>query len=248
MVRCVIRPEQLQRGLVTLDARQTKHVVTVLRLRPGDDLVMVPEGGDPMVARLEPSRGSRITARVVRPAPRPPPEPWAVTLAAAVPKRPGAFDQIVDQATQVGVAAIIPMTTARSVVRPVTPQESARHRRWGSLAREAAQQSGRATVPRVAPITPLADVLAQASEYDRLLMPTVGAQDDSVIQWLHPPVPRRLAILIGPEGDFTPDEIAHSARAGVMPISLGHNVLRCESAALAVLAVVLHTLRQLEGK
>lgn len=245
LLRCVVRPEQIHRGVVALDARQTKHVVTVLRLRAGDELVVVPGAQAPQVARLEVVRGSRVTARVVGPAPAPPAERWRITLAAAVPRHPAAFDQMIDQATQIGAAAIIPMTTARSVARPASAPGDARHRRWEHLAAAAAEQSGRAAVPRIAPVTPLAEVLASAAAYDRILLPTVGATSASVADWLHSPIPQRLLVLIGPEGDFTPEEVAEAARQEALPISLGYQVLRCETAALVVLTVLVQTLRNL---
>lgn len=240
MVRCVVRPEQLEGERVALDARQTKHVVTVLRLGAGDELVLVPGDRPPVIARLESVSGARAAVRVLGPAPRPPDESWTITLAAAVPRHPAAFDQMIDQATQLGASTIIPMVSARSVARP---HEGTRHQRWVRLAEAAAQQSGRATIPRVAPVTPLADVLADAASYDRILLPTVGATSSAVAEWLRPPTPRRLLVLIGPEGDFAPDEIAAAERAGAMPISLGHHVLRCEAATVAILAVLVQALR-----
>ena len=243
MVRCVVRPEQIRQGTVTLDLHQTKHLAAVLRLGAGDEFVIVPGDGAPQVARLEAARGSRATALLLRPAPLPPPEPWSVTLAAAVPRHPAAFDQIVDQATQIGMATLIPMVTARSVARMDPSKGSPRHARWTQLAEHAAAQSGRATIPRLtAPMTWPA-VLALRTDYDRLLLPTVGVPWRSVEEWVSPPSARRFLLLVGPEGDFTPEEIREATDAGAVQISLGYNVLRCETATLVVLTLLLNALR-----
>lgn len=248
MVRCVVRPEQVRQGVVTLDPRQTKHVATVLRLRAGDEFVIMTGAGAPQVAQLETVRGSRASARLLRPAPTPPPEPWVVSLAAAVPRHPAAFDQIVDQAVQVGAARILPMVTARSVARVEPARAATRHRRWRHLAEAAAEQSGRATIPTVELPATLPEILAQRAQYDRLLIPTVGAPWTPVADWLRPPIPRRVLLLVGPEGDFTPEEIQQASAAGAIPISLGDSVLRCETASTVALALLTHTLRCLAEK
>lgn len=243
MVRCVVRPEQVRHGVVTFDPRQTKHVATVLRLRAGEDLIVVTGESPPQVARLDAVTRSRATARLLGAAPPPPPEPWSVTLAAAVPRHSGAFDQIVDQATQIGVSTIIPMMTARSVARMEPSRGSARHARWTQLAEAAAAQSGRATIPRLTAPMGWPAVLALRTDYDRVLMPTVGAPWRPVEAWVAPPSIQRFLLLVGPEGDFTSEEICEAAAVGAVQISLGHNVLRCETATTVALTLLLGALR-----
>lgn len=179
----------------------------------------------------------------MEPASLPPPDPWAITLAAAMPRHPGIFDHIVNQATQLGVAAIVPLVTARSVVRLEAARADARHRRWTQLAIAAAQQSGRGTVPAIAPVTMFAEALRQHPAFDRLLVPTLGADLPSLASVLGPPVPHRILLLIGPEGDFTSEEVAQASGVGAHPISLGPWVLRCETAVVAALAMLQDTLR-----
>ena len=242
MVRCVVNPQQCVGDRVTLDAKQTKHLTTVLRLRPGDEFLVASGAGEAQVAVLEAvSRGS-ATARRLRPVPVPPPEPWQVTLAAAVPRHPGAFDQIVDQATQLGVAAIVPLMTARTVVRPDMARLAARHRRWTRLAVEAAQQSGRPTIPRIESPTTLDEVLARRGAFDCMVMPAVvfGAPD---LSREISGAPRRVLLAIGPEGDFTPDEVLRATTCHAHIVSLGPTILRCETAVVAALAVLFQALR-----
>lgn len=244
MIRCLVRPEQVQRGVVWLDARQAKHLVTVLRLRVGEEFLVIAEGRMAHVAVLEEARDRRASARLVRPAALPAPEPWVVTLAIAIPRRPGAFDQIVDQATQVGVATMVPMITARSVVTLAGPRAANRQRRWQRLAVAAAEQSGRDAAPTVAPVTPLADLLAPSAvgQFDQMLLPTVGA-DRPLTEVARQASARRFLILVGPEGDLTAQEQARAQAAGACPVSLGPWVLRCETAAVAALAMLLQVLR-----
>ncbi len=153
-----------------------------------------------------------------------------------------------DQAAQIGAACIIPMITARSVTRVEPARGTVRHRRWRHLAEAAAEQSGRATIPTVELPRTFSEVLARRADYDRLLIPTVGAPWMPVTDWLRPPIPRRILLLVGPEGDFTPEEIQQASDAGAVQISLGDNVLRCETAVPVVLALLTHTLRCLPRK
>ena len=242
MVRCVVSPQQRIGDRITLDAKQTKHLTTVLRLQPGDEFMVASGEGEAQVAVLEVvSRGS-ATARCVRPVPIPPSEPWQVTLAAAIPRHPGAFDQIIDQSTQMGVTAIVPLVTARTVVRPDSARLTSRQRRWTQLAVAAAQQSGRSMIPRIESPTTLDEILARRGVFDCIVMPAVvfGAPDLSKAIFESP---RRVLLVIGPEGDFTPNEVLRATACRAHIVSLGPTILRCETAVVAALAVIFQALR-----
>lgn len=244
MIRCVVRREQCRAGVVTFDARQTKHLVTVLRLRPGDEFVVVAEGAA-HVAVLAAGRGSRQTARLVRPAALPLEDPWHLTLAVAIPRHPGLFDQIVDQATQLGVSTIVPMLTQRTVVRFEAARAAIRERRWGRIAIEAAQQSGRTVVPTIAPAATFSSVLAMGLASDCRLLATLGEGTIPLAEAVRRCPPERLCLYIGPEGDFTPEEVAQAEQAGAAQISLGHRILRCETAVVAALTLLSQALQDL---
>lgn len=243
MIRCMVGLQQRTGDRVVLNARQTKHLTTVLRLRPGDEFVVVLGEGDAQVAVLEAVSGHSATARCLKTVPRPPSEPWHVTLAAAIPRHPGAFDQIIDQSTQLGVMAIVPMVTARTVVRPDVARLDARRRRWMQLAGEAAQQSGRTTIPHIDRPMMFDELLTQRPAFDRLLMPAVQPEAHELPSALAGEVPRRILLLIGPEGDFTADEISRATACGAQVVCLGPTILRCETAAVVALAILIQTLR-----
>ncbi len=243
----MVRAAQCRDGIVALDARQTKHLVTVLRLRPGDEFVVVAEG-EAYVAVLETARGSQATARLVRPVALPPEDPWNVTLAVAIPRHPGLFDQIVDQATQLGVSTMIPMLTHRTIVRLDAVRAAARERRWTQVAIEAAQQSGRTTVPTIVPVTTFTHALAMGQASDCRLLPTLGEGTIPLAEAVRRAVPRHLFLYIGPEGDFTPKEVAQAIGEGAVRISLGHRILRCDTAVVAALILLTQALQDLSKK
>lgn len=244
MVHCVVRPEQVRRGVVALDARQARHLITVLRLRPGDEVTLVTgPGGQASVAVLETAGRHGAVARLTRALPVPPAAPWTVTLAAAIPHRPGRFDQIVDQATQLGVARVVPVVTARTEAFGGSAAAAARRRRWQVLATEAAQQSGRRTIPEIAEVVAFAPCLQGAAGADLLLVSDPSAGTPSVQETLPAGEIMRVWLLIGPEGGLTPLELTQAQQAGARRLWLGPTILRCETAAVVAVTLLTAALR-----
>jgi 16S rRNA (uracil1498-N3)-methyltransferase len=153
-----------------------------------------------------------------------------LTLLTAVP-RGGRMDFLVQKCSELGVSRIVPVITARSVVRP----EPAKRGRWEKIAREAARQCGRADVPEVSPPTPLAAALAASDLPDRRLMlsPEAGGRP------LRALLPDRAAtaLLVGPEGGLDTAEVEAARAAGFQAASLGSRILRVETAAIVAVAL-----------
>ncbi len=206
----------------TLGDQDRHHLDRVLRLRPGQ-VVTVSDGAGAWRAcawagsgRLDP------TGEVVRPAPPAP----ALTVGFALTKgeRP---EWVVQKLTELGVDRLIPLVAARSVVRPGDEAVGRRLERWERVAREAAMQSRRTTLPRLEAPAPVPEVVAELGRGVALAEPGGDA-----------PSLDRPAVLIGPEGGWSSDELA----LGVPLVDLGPGVLRAETAAVAA-AVVLGALR-----
>ena len=149
------------------------------------------------------------------------------------------MDLVVEKATELGAAAIVPVRSARVVGHDTSP---AKVERWRRIAKSAAQQSGRVRVPEVADVSDWDALLATFARYDRVYVP-----------WeLAPPSPLRdvferelsdaanVLIVIGPEGGFSSDEVVRAQQAGARAISLGRRILRTETAALVVLSAILY--------
>jgi 16S rRNA (uracil1498-N3)-methyltransferase len=111
------------------------------------------------------------------------------------------------------------------------------------VAVEALKQSGNAWLPTIAPFTPFRQLLKRCSEFDRVLLATVSGPHERW-QELLTPRPKRVLLLIGPEGDFTPEEIRQAQQMGARSVGLGPWVLRTETACTAALAIVQHVLRE----
>jgi 16S rRNA (uracil1498-N3)-methyltransferase len=214
------------------DAGQLHHLRDVLRLRAGDAVAAFDGRGreyDCVIAQLSKNRAV-LTVRSKKQAEA---AGAGLTIACAIPKKSG-MDDIVDALTQLGVEAIVPMLTARVIVRLDGPKKEARLGRWREIARRAAEQSGRSGLPRVAPVTAIEDVIAGSGDFDLKLVPALSGERKHLREVAAGSKARRILVLIGPEGDFTPPEVALARDAGFIPVSLGANILRVGTAAVAV--------------
>lgn len=232
---------------VALPAAEVHHAARVLRIQPGERVVLLDGIGGEFSGIITAAGRREVLVRVtgchrhVR-------QPFEITLFQAIAKGP-AMEGLIHRAVELGCARIVPLLTERSVSRP--DDASAKQARWESVAVEAAKQSGNPWCMSVAaPVTPAAwlaaphgqDVLLIASLEDdpvHPLAPLIRHQQE------HGHSPRSLGVLIGPEGDFTPAEYSAFRSAGARPISLGPHVLRVETAATAVLALLTSGLQAL---
>ena len=156
-----------------------------------------------------------------------------LTIACAIPKA-GRMDDVIDHLTQLGVARIIPMLTDRVVVKLDAAALESRLSRWQKIAQSAAQQCQRSTVPVVSPVTDVKDVINNSYDFDLKLIPHVSGKRTLLKDIVPESPPQNIIVLIGPEGDFTPQEVELALHNGFTPVSLGDTVLRVATAAVAV--------------
>lgn len=207
----------------------------VLRLRPGTVVEAVDGAGRLYRVRLTALAPAGARGAVLAEGPARGESPCRITLAQAVLKGER-MAWLVQKATELGVARIVPVATARVVARPSERGVA----RWERVAREAVKQCGRAVVPRVEPVWPLEAVLAEAERYALTWLCWEGG-GMPVGQAAHTAGrPAEVLVLVGPEGGFATEEVRRACAAGAVPVSLGPRVLRAESAALAALTLCQH--------
>ena len=160
-----------------------------------------------------------------------------LTIACAIPKK-SKMDDIIDKLTQLGVQRIIPMFTERVNVAWGQQQRQKHLCRWRKIGISASEQSGRAYLPDISQIQDVGEVLAQSEKYDLKLIPTLLDRKISLKEILSNKEFRRILVLIGPEGDFTPEEVNLALQGGCVAVSLGDLVLRVETAAVAVASYI----------
>ena len=236
MHRVLIPLQTVRRDDITIDdPRDVHHLVRVLRVSANDPLECFDGTGFVYRGRIVRCSPKALTVAIEQRFEVPPPHPRVVLAHALI--QPQRFEWLIQKATELGVAQIIPVVTARTTVRP--EGGSSRLIRWRRIAQEAARQSGRTTVPLLDPPQPMASVLALAKRIECVLMPTL-AEGASPLRTLLAGLSafKEVAVLIGPEGDFAPEEVARAKACGAQPVSLGSLTLRSETAALATVALI----------
>ena len=151
------------------------------------------------------------------------------------------FEWVVQKATELGVSRLSPLLTRHSVVRLGAEQEEGRAKqaRWQRIAQEAARQCRRATVPVIDPPQPFEPFIRALARDLFILMPTLAVAAIPLSEVLNDArTAREAVVLIGPEGDFSREEVALAQHHGARPISLGALTLRTETAAIAMLAIL----------
>ncbi len=246
MRRFTIAPERIAGDRVTFDAAETRHLVRVLRLRPGDHVIAADGRGRAYRVRLL-TLGATATGAIVGVAAAAEESGLAISLVQGVPKG-DQMETVIRATTELGVARIRPALTARTVVRLDAAGWRDRARRWQRVAREATKQCGRAHVPPVETAQPLAACLA--GDEDAELRVCLWEGDGTPLRRLVDDLegrPRAVSVIVGPEGGLTADEVVLARSAGYVVVTLGGRVLRTETAALTAVAVLQYALGDLGG-
>ena len=158
-----------------------------------------------------------------------------LTLACAIPKK-AKMDFIVEKATELGVDTIIPLHTHRTIVELSGERAEHRLQRWQAIAKEASQQCGRIKLPMVEAVAEFSDIVKRIKEYDMALIPYLGAGNQHIKDVAFKKGRKSILVFIGPEGDFSEEEIALAKENGCHGISLGELTLKVDTAAIAVVA------------
>jgi 16S rRNA (uracil1498-N3)-methyltransferase len=220
--------------LVALDASDARKVATVLRMRDGDEIEAIDSASRRYRATVE-RDGQSVRAHLVEALPAHPGSGLRIEVAQGIPKGQK-MDFIVEKLTELGASAILPLHSSR-VVADASP---AKLQRWRRLARTAAMQCGRADVPVVLDPTDIDGLAARCAAVDLALVPWELADRVPLREVLPGMLAgvREVLVAIGPEGGFAADEIARLESAGARAVSLGSRILRTETAAMALLAML----------
>ena len=242
MHRFYVPPEQCSDAGITLTDREAHHGLNVVRIQRGESVVVLDGAGTEYqceVAELA-KHTIRLAVRQKNLVPR---LPYQVTLIQAIPKGK-LFDAIVQKATELGVARIVPLLSERVVTQLDDEKADAKAEHWRTTAIEAIKQCGSAWLPSIDIPTTLKGFLARSDSFDLALVGSLQPGSRHPRHWFqefqqaHGKPPTTVAVWVGPEGDFTADEIATLQSAGVRPITLGRLVLRSETAATYCLSVL----------
>lgn len=222
-------------GALTLPEDSAGHLLRVLRLQAGDACVLFNGDGHDYPARIT-SAGKRDAQVEITGCQRLANEsPLAITLVQAI-ARGDKMDWIVQKATELGVAAIIPVTSERSEVKLDGQRADKRAAHWRGTAISACEQSGRARLPALAPLTALKDLQPMlAATGPRLLLDPDTTQSAATLQWDQATC---IAIAVGPEGGWSDNDIRLLSAQGFTGMRLGPRILRTETAGLTAISAL----------
>jgi 16S rRNA (uracil1498-N3)-methyltransferase len=234
--RFFISPEQVAGQLITVSGEDVRHIGAVLRMKTGDELLLCDGKGSEYSVKIIHIDRTEIKTEIVNKTRRELAYP-RVTLGQGLPKS-DKMDWIVQKATELGVESIVPLVTERTIVK--VRDEEKRVSRWQKIAREAAMQSNRVDIPVIGQIVSSNDFLRTLnSELGTLLLFPWEEGTKPIKDVLRGSEGiKQITVLIGPEGGFSSAEAESASRRGFHPVSLGPNILRTETAAIAVLSMI----------
>ena len=245
--RFYLPPQQCSLPALFLAGREAHHALKVLRMRPGDQLLVLDGQGREFQAQIESFDRDKARLQVTATRTAPPP-PSQITLLQALPKGK-IFESIIQKATELGVSRIVPLLSERVVGQFAGSQAARKSDKWQLTAIEAIKQCGSPWLPEVeGPSNPEA-FIRRGESFDLSLLGSLQPGSRNVRHHFqaflqqHDRLPRSVAIWIGPEGDFSPSEIATIQASAALPITFGPLVLRVETAAVFALSVINHELQ-----
>lgn len=222
-----------------LGSDSLRYLKTVLRLGPGDAVVVFDGFGHSYEALIESytSRAVNLTLQAALPQRK---RQVSVTLAQAVPKGTK-MDMIVKGAAELGADVIIPYMASRSVSRPAGDKVPVKVDRWQKIATEASRCTGSALVTRVGSLLSFEEMLSLAEPSWRKMIFWEEEEHITIRDALNDPafdVVGGYFVVVGPEGGLSRDEVAKASEAGFTPVTLGSQILKVETAAMAILAII----------
>ncbi|MDD4879764.1 MAG: 16S rRNA (uracil(1498)-N(3))-methyltransferase [Candidatus Omnitrophica bacterium] len=241
MSRFYVPPECVADGKIMIRGDELHHARDVMRLASGDVIAAFDGSGKEYHGVILDVGKEQMTVRIDKTIERKV-EGCRLILVQALPKL-DKMDLIIEKATELGVAKIIPVTTGRTVVRTDAKKENSKAERWRKITLVAAKQCGRSTIPEVMPVTGFADALKALNDAEIKIIPSLSGNTKALKEVLKGRKVKSAAVFIGPEGDFTEKEINDAEAAGAIPVSLGPEVLRSETAAICALSVLNYELR-----
>jgi len=225
-----------QKMISISDSSEIYHLKKVLRLNVGASVAIFNGQGIEAQGKIIKVSNAEVQIKIEKMALEKRTGP-ILTLACAIPKK-SKFETIIEKCTELGVDEIIPLQTKRTEVKLNRPQAQKKLIRYQSVATNASKQSQRTTVPNILPVTDFKNALNQITANTTALIGCLNAKREPLktIVTGQLGTKERIIFFIGPEGDFTDDEIKLALSSGCIPIDLGKTVLKVDTAAIAAIS------------
>jgi 16S rRNA (uracil1498-N3)-methyltransferase len=219
-----------------VDAR---HIINVLRLKPGDNIELFDESGIKYEAKIVATSSAKVEISIVGQSNQVVESFLELVVAQSFLKE-GKMDNLIRQLTELGITKWIPFISERSVPRPDEKRLSNRTKRWEAIAKESAKQCKRAKTPKIGKTVSYNEFLAHEQEFDLKIIFWENEKnilDIKNLKEMHKDV-KKILIMLGPEGGFTINEIEKAKESGFLTAGLGPRILRAETACLSACTLI----------
>ncbi len=248
MYRFFVEQGQLNQSEITLSSNDYNHIHNVLRMKVGEEVLLCYDGGDKeyqcVITGFDTSL-QQVFLAVTDVFGNARELPAMITLFQGYPKG-DKMETIVQKAVELGASSVVPVMMKRCVVKLDEKKSKKKVERLQAVALSAAKQAKRGIIPEVSDVMSIAQAVNAAKDYDLVLVPYENANGmqyaKEVIQSASEF--KKIAIFIGPEGGFEENEVAMIEAIGGKTISLGHRILRTETAGMTVLSLLMFQLEQ----
>lgn len=230
-------PENITDKNITInDKKEVHHIVDVLRFGLESKVVIFDGGGCEFEGTIKAISKDNIKIGIDKKY-QAKNKAFRVTLACAIPKK-AKFDFIIEKVTELGVDRIIPLETERSEVRFNKEKMLSKVSHWRQIVINASKQCQRSFVTRVEEVKSFKNAISETGKYDLAIFPTLEGERVNISEALKGFKGKEIIVFIGPEGDFSEEEINLAKKFGCKLVTLGENVLKVDTAAITVVAVM----------
>lgn len=243
MPRFFVVPEMLNGPSAVLEGEQAAHA-RVLRLEPGEEITLCDGQGRDARCTVAQVSSSRILLDIHAVAPSQAEPQLQCSIYMGFPKA-DKFEHVIQKATELGACEVVVFPCTRSISRPDARSLSKKLDRWQKIAASAAEQSGRGVIPRVTALSSFEEAAARAAQADLSCLFYENEHTCSLRRAIESRSFSSIALMTGPEGGLTEQEVQLAQDAGMTVCSLGPRILRCETAPLCALSAVLYAADEL---
>jgi 16S rRNA (uracil1498-N3)-methyltransferase len=252
MHRFFLPPEHCAGKNLQLDGREAHHALHVLRLKPGDEVMVLNGAGDEFFCAVENLSRASISLRVMKKS-FTPARSCQITLLVALPKGK-IIESIIQKSVELGAHRIVPILSERVVVQLNGESAEAKREKWQQVAIEAVKQCGATWLPKIEVPVTIENFLTRAEKFDLSLVGSLQKERRfpreifREFESKNKFQPKTIGLWIGPEGDFTLDELRAIQNSGAQPVSLGDLTLRVETAVIFCLSILNYEFQSVENK
>lgn len=239
MPKFFVSKQQIANQITILD-EDAKHIKTVLRAKPGEEMTVCDGEGTDYFCKINAVAEKEILLDILEKKLCQTEPAVKITLFQGLPKA-DKMDMIIQKCVELGIDSIVPVVTERTIVK-LDKKEPKKIQRWQKIAESAAKQSGRGKIPCIENVLSFSQAIEESKKLCSAVIPYEKELQRGIKEFVKTFSGDTLGLFIGPEGGFSLEEIQQAQKEGILPITLGKTILRTETAAIVATAILLHEL------